>query len=335
MYLSEEFTRGIRFTFQCQRHAITMALATTASTTNSLQPTDSVVSREVLWKISASTDSELESDFYPRVLITNKVILELNEHRTSGCFTWEDFSKWLFALSKTRPAVLPNKKSVRTVVLKIVTYKQKLSKNKKKKELDAFLEAEFKIPVSNAELREENETHETQAQLIKSMSKVVEQRSHEIECLLKTIAESDKRISTLTEALKDLSFSKCEKEHELQKLKKEIVELKANQKQTSEKLKMAMSKLGSASVKNASKKIKRRDKKIEKQQEELKSLEKSEEEAWQTVLKQSEALKDLNKNLELAVKAKAKSKTVDHIIKERLTELQNLVQKKILCFTQS
>ena len=63
------------------------------------------------------------------------------------------------------------------------------------------------------------------------MTKAVEQQSHEIECLLNTIAESDKRISTLTEALKDLSFSRCEKENELQKLKNEMVELKANQKQ--------------------------------------------------------------------------------------------------------
>ena len=113
----------------------TMALATTTSTTDSLQPKDNILCREVLWKFSASTYSELISDFCPRILIANKVVVELNEHRTSGCFTWEDFSKWLFALSETRAAVLPNKKSVRTVVLKVLSSKQKLSKNQKGKRI--------------------------------------------------------------------------------------------------------------------------------------------------------------------------------------------------------
>ena len=120
---------------------------------------------------------------------------------------------------------------------------------------------------AEAEIRDQSESL-----LIESMTTLAEQQTHEIEGLLETIAEGGKQTTILTEALRDLSFSECKKEEELKKLKKEIAELKANQRKTSDKLQQEMSNRGSANVKNANKKIKRRDEKIEKQETEIKKI---------------------------------------------------------------
>ena len=119
-----------------------------AASSSSLESNDSpdAISREVLSEISACIDSELCSISCPRVLITNKVLLELNEHRSRGNYSWKYFSKWLFALSKTRPSVIPDYKTVRKIVIKISNDRKKLSKNKNKRDLNALLEAEFKFP---------------------------------------------------------------------------------------------------------------------------------------------------------------------------------------------
>ena len=55
-------------------------LVSMATSSSSLESNDSpdAISREVLSEISACTDSELGSISCSRVLITNKVLLELN-----------------------------------------------------------------------------------------------------------------------------------------------------------------------------------------------------------------------------------------------------------------
>ena len=157
-------------------------------------------------------------------------------------------------------------------MIKISNDRKKLSKNKNKRDLNALLEAEFKFPKAGfgenqpSDQNAEAEIHDqSESLLIESMTTLAEQQTHEIEGLLETIAEGGKP-AILTEALRDLSFSECKKEEELKKLKKEIAELKANQRKTSDKLQQEMSNRGSANVKNANKKIKRRDEKIEEQE---------------------------------------------------------------------
>ena len=140
--------------------------------------------------------------------------------------------------------------------------------------------------------------------------------------MLETIAEGGKQTTILTEALRDLSFSECKKEEELKKLKKEIAELKANQRKTSDKLKEAMSKLGSANVKNANEKIKRRDEKIEKQETEIKKLTEREEEAVELVLQQADALKTVDKKLECAIRAKQLEQNNKSYYKRRLEKIR-------------
>ena len=164
------------------------------------------VSREVLIRISSCTENELSSVSCPRIFINCKIVLELNKQRSSGNFSWKDFTKWLFALAKNRTSDIPDHKSVRSSVMRVVKEKAELSKNKNKKAVDELLVSEFKFPAtvlrenrvescsnnkSDTDRTDADQTDDAEAVL--AMSKLVEERTVEIENLLETITENSRQ----------------------------------------------------------------------------------------------------------------------------------------------
>ena len=303
---------------------------------------------EVLDEMANSSD--LATLKCPRVIMENESILELNNVRIKGNFTWKIFSDWLYALSLSRPEQVWIETSINSSVGRLVSQRQTLLQNKHKEKVEELLKEEFRFPKPKVE------TYEGEVSMsvvdTNKLDMELEQCAVEMENYKKMIEKYDSEVLHLTEMVETSAREREAGVVEIGKLKEEIKRMRVERKEMSHKLQKALDKLGNLSTRNVNKRIRNREKrskelegKLEQQTKALEAKEenydKDQQERDAAIAQLVEKLNQLNESKMKAIRMKSyykrKSETKQQIdetekvqlkskikeLKDTITELQN------------
>ena len=195
----------------------------------------------------------------PCLILSNRLVLELDEVRNKMRKSWKEFLAWVLAISLSKPNI--EEKSLRKAVERLREKGQNMHKHQQADNIEELLNDEFKLPQKRNSFGTSDKMEAVTVDLDPKVvfNEALRKSAAEIESLVISLEQSDSEVQLLHEAARELSLSGMSKAEEVANLQKELADMKRKHKQKSEELQKAMEKLGPLSTRNVNKKIKRRD----------------------------------------------------------------------------
>ena len=270
----------------------------------------------------------------PKVILKNRLVLELEVFRSKMNKTWKEFLAFVLAISLSKPNI--EEKSLRKAVERLRDKKQDLLKHQQTDKLKELLNDEFKLPQKRMSL-DTSEVMDDSAIIIDTdpaavFKETVNKYAAEIEYLVSSLEQSDSEVQLLRETARELSLSGMDKTDEILNLRNKLADMKHKHTDKSIELKKAMEKLGALSTRNVNKKIKRRNDMVAKlkvktneqkkeiqdiQEQKTLKLQEKENEFEKIIDEKNEIIAHLNGKLDAALAAKAKSQKLKWYYKEK------------------
>ena len=133
----------------------------------------------------------------PRVNLSNKLVLELNNYRIKGNFTWKESARWLYALSLSRPEIEWNETSTNTSVSRLISLKQAFLHSKQKEEASKLLSEGFSFPKLKVKIKMEMLEDEEM-----KLEEELEQTVVKVEVVKKRLDKADDEVFILSEKIR-------------------------------------------------------------------------------------------------------------------------------------
>ena len=248
------------------------------------------------------------------MIVSNEVVLELEEARQKIKKTWRDLLAWVLVLSVSKPDV--GEKGMRIVIERLRKKKQNMSRDEQKQEVEELLSDKFKLP----QKRDEGATSVVEENPEDQYEKAINECASEIGRLVSNLEQSDAQVDMLTEVIKEQSASRI---HSTQQA--------AHTKKKSEELQTPFEELGKFSTRNVNKRIKCRDEMSPKLTETLQCQKESQnineqkkqemqekELEYGEVDEKNEIIMQLNSKLDSALETKTKAQKLKRYYKEKL-----------------
>ena len=252
------------------------------------------------------------------VVLTNKLVIELNEAREKMGNSWAEMCSWLQVIS--RKICDLDCKSFRMAVERLIEKKRKLSRHSGNNFADTneFLAKEFFLP-------EKRCSEPDQIQLYQA---ALDERATEIEKLINFMEESNNKIELLSQIAQEQSAAGSLKQKEISDMREKLWKMREEYEGMSHKLENAMEKLGKVSIRNFNKKLRRRDEmnlklteKSKQQEEEIELLQEVRDrdaEMYEGIIdEKNEIIIRLNDKLDSALKAKTKAQRLKRYYKDK------------------
>ncbi|CAB3978960.1 Hypothetical predicted protein [Paramuricea clavata] len=268
----------------------------------------------------AKRECSLLSTFDTSVIITNKLVIELNDYREKINQPWSTLLSWLLSIGDATENV--DLKVFHSGVERVIERKRYLMRNQGKNVCEEFLNQMFKFPQIHVQSSPANE-----------YQKSLDEQVKYIEVLLQNIEKSNSEIELLNRTVSEQSLVSGSKSREIDNLKLNLSEMLTKQEEKSRELQQAMEKLNKMTPRNINKKIKRRDEMNRKlkemsqqQQEEIEKKEselKAQEEQYEEMIdEKNEIIICLNEKLDSALEAKSKAQKLKSYYKVRNRSFQ-------------
>ena len=274
----------------------------------------------------------------PCLILSNRLVLELDEVRNKMRKSWKEFLAWVLAISLSKPNI--EEKSLRKAVERLREKGQNMHKHQQADNMEELLNDEFKLPQKRNSFGTSDKMEAVTVDLDPKVvfNEALRKSAAEIESLVISLEQSDSEVQLLHEAARELSLSGMSKAEEVANLQKELADMKRKHKQKSEELQKAMEKLGPLSTRNVNKKIKRRDElgaklkeKANEQKKEIQDiqeqtalqLQEKEREYEEIIDEKNEIIINLNSKLDAALAAKSKSQKLKWYYKDKAKHGKN------------
>ena len=185
----------------------------------------------------------------PCLILSNRLVLELDEVGNKMRKSWKEFLAWVLAISLSKPNI--EEKSLRKAVERLREKGQSMHKHQQADNIEELLNDEFKLPQKRNSFGTSDKMEAVTVDLDPKVvfNEALRKSAAEIESLVISLEQSDSEVQLLREAARELSLSGMSKADEVANLQKELADIKHKHKQKSEELEKAMEKLGTLNKK--------------------------------------------------------------------------------------